>query len=317
MHIEGNVSRVVAFFALLLGAGCSAGGLDAAGEDDGPAEAQLALDQDGECLVSDEVVGHACLHANFGPFAASAAQPHPGSIFSNIDTPHTAYNVTLPASGDAYHGAVLYRPAASGDHAFFLAPGVPLSLFTSGGAPVPLEREGTIPPELCALIERVGIAHLDETETYTVVYGPAPSASVQTIVEYLGEAGCEGCEHVHLHASRSFRPPNNAPAEAVLDHPIAFEIPAAIGITSGSACVGTVTFSFRSGEGPQVGCVYYARPHHADFRLLACSGGLRSGDDVEADYFRLAVNSVAALGSPVSVELELEDEACTGHEHEE
>ena len=57
MHIEGNVSRVVAFFALLLGAGCSAGGSDFAGEHDGPTEAQLALDQDGECLVSDEVVG--------------------------------------------------------------------------------------------------------------------------------------------------------------------------------------------------------------------------------------------------------------------
>jgi hypothetical protein len=198
-----------------------------------------------------------------------------------------------------------------------MMPGVPLSLITSGGIAVPLEREGDIPPGLCAQIERVGIAHLDETETYTVVYGPTPNSDVQTIVEYLGEAGCEGCEHVHLHASRSFRPASHSPAEVVVDHPIAFEVPSTVGITAGSACLGTLTFSFRSGGGPRADCLYYARPQHADFRLLACSGGLRAGDDVEADYFRLNVNPLAAVGGPISVELEIEDEACSGHEHEE
>src|SRR5688572_4623066 len=144
MFIEGSVRQIGALGALLLAAGCSAGGVDAGAGSSGPAEAQIALDQDGECLVSDEVVEHSCLHANYGPFAATAAQAYPGTVFSNIDTPHTAYNVTLPGSGGSYRGAVLYRPAASGDHAFFMMPGVPLSLITSGGTAVPLEREGDI-----------------------------------------------------------------------------------------------------------------------------------------------------------------------------
>jgi hypothetical protein len=306
-----RIGRAVPF--LLLGA-CSA--VDDGSGFDTPGAAELALDQNGECLVSDEVVEHSCLHAEFGPFAAVSAQPYPGTVFSNIDTPHTAYTVTLPASGSSYAGAVRYRPTASGDHAFFLTPGTPLALFTNDGVPVPIEREGEIPDELCALIERVGVTHLEAGESYIVSYGPSTASGVQTIIEFLGDGGCQECEHVLLSASRSWRPPNNSPAEELLEHPIAFEVPATIPITEGSACFGTVTFAFRNGDGPLVNCLYSARPAGPDFALLACSGGVQAGDDVEANYFRLRVNPFGALHGAVTVELELEDEACSGHDHE-
>lgn len=135
--------------------------------------------------------------------------------------------------------------------------------------------------------------------------------------EFIGEGGCEACEHVHLSASRSLWPASNIVGEAVLEHPIAFEIPEAIPLASGSTCIGTSVFSFRSGGGPLVQCLYAAQPALEAFGFVACTGAFQAGDDVEADYFMLRLNPGAALFGEVSVELELEDESCGAHEHEE
>jgi len=316
MRYESWFARIGRAVPFLLLAACSAAAEDGFSDSDQAGAAELSLEQDGECLVSDEVVEHSCLHAEFGPFASVAAQPYPGTVFNNIDAPHTTHTVMLPASGSSYAGAVRYRPTESGDHAFFLTPGTPLALFTNAGSPVPIEREGEIPEESCALIDRVGVAHLEAGQSYIVSYGPSSEPDVQTIVEFLGEGGCEECEHVHLSASRSWRPPSNSPTEELVEHPIAFEVPDTIPITRGSACFGTVSFAFRNADGPLVTCLYSARPAGPDFKLLACSGGVQGGDDVQADYFGLRVNPFAALRGAVSVELELEDEACSGHDHE-
>lgn len=297
--------------------GCSAESVDTGAEAVGVAE--LGLDQNGECLVGDEVVEHTCQHANLGPFVSVAAQSYPGTVFNDINTPHTTFNIALPGSSGSFSGAVLFRPVVGGEYAFFLAPGTPFSVFTSTGDAVAIERGGAIPAELCAQMDYVNIAHLEGPQTYTVVFGPSAQQAIQTNVEFIGEEGCEACEHVHLDASRRVLPlPQfNNVGEAVIDHPIAFEVPSAVPLVQGSACFGTVTFSFSAAGGPLINCLYYARPANPDFGLLGCSGGLQGGDEVEADYFRLRINPGAALQGTVSVELELEDGACHDHDHDE
>lgn len=273
--------------------------------------------EDETCLVPDEVVEHTCQHANFGPFVSASAQAYPGFVFTDLSAPHTAFNLTLPGTSGSFEGAVLFSPSSDGEYALFSTPGVPVAVFDGEGTPVVIEREGATDAELCAEIERVAVFHADSAQTYTLVYGPAEEALTQTLFEFLGEGGCEACEHVHLHASRSLRPPSNEVGEAQLDHPIAFEVPSEITVTEGSACVGTTLFSFRAENGPLVQCLYVAHPATNSFQLFGCSGGFDAGDDMEADYFKLRVNPLSALKGFISVELEIEDESCGEHEHDE
>jgi hypothetical protein len=312
MRFKSHASAVL----LLLAGGCSAGAEPGHGETRA-GTGQLALEAGEGCLVADEVVEHSCLHANFGPFESAPAQSYPGFVFTDISSPHTAFDVELPGSAGSFGGAVLFSPSADGEYAIFTTPGVPVSLFDGEGTPVVLEREGAVDPALCAQLERAAVFHVDSSQTYTVVFGPAEHAETRTLLEFIGDGGCEACEHVHLDASRSLWPPTNVVGEAVLEHPIAFEVPEAIPLVSGSSCIGTSIFSFRSGGGPLVQCLYAAQPARDAFEFVACTGAFEAGDDVEADYFKLRVNPGAALFGNVSLELELEDESCADdHDHE-
>jgi hypothetical protein len=300
------------FWCSAMALGCSAGDFE-----DSVARSEFAVEGDGgECLVSEEVLEHTCQHANFGPFVSIAAQPYPGFVFADASAPHTSFDVTLPGSAGAFQGAVLFSPGADGEYAIFTTPGVPVAVFDGAGTPVVLEREGPTDAAVCAQVERAAVFHLDSTDTYTVLYGPTEHELTQSNFEFLGE-GCEGCEHVHLTASRSLFPRSNVVGEVEVDHPITFEIPSAIAIGEGSACLGSAIFSFRSAADPIVHCLYLAAPQHGDFRLFGCAGGFDAGDDAEAHYFKLRVDPLSALHGPIELELELEDEACGGHEHDE
>jgi hypothetical protein len=264
--------------------------------------------------VADPVIEHSCAHANFGPFASVTAQAYPGFVFTDISATHTSYTVTLPGSGASHDGAVLYSPGQDGRYAFFTAPGVPIQLVdASGQAQLPVTG-AAVPNELCAQLEQVSVFALSSSQTYTVVYGPTASATIQTLVEFIGEGACESCAGVDLDASRSLWPRSHTNGQATLDAPITFEVPETIPVLQGTARVGTATLSFRSGSAPWLHCVYTANSALNAFKLLACSGRLHAGDDAEADRFKLVVNPGAALFGAVSVELELEDETCHSHE---
>lgn len=269
-----------------------------------------------ECLVPEEALEHTCQHAQFGPFVSASAQAYPGFVFTDISPAHTAYNLTLPAGAGAYQGAVLYSPVVSGDHAFYSTPAATVNLYDSAGNPVVVEREGLTDPAICSLIEKASVFHLEVFETYTVVTGPEADPAVQTIVEYLGEDACEGCAHVHLDAYRSLHPANNAPAEVVLDTPITFEVPEVIAVEVGTARRGTVTLRFKGPE-ETIKCVYEADRSRNAFVHDHCDCGVTVGDDVTASEITLVISKEAAKRGPIAVELELEDEACHGHEHEE
>lgn len=268
-----------------------------------------------ECLVPEEVLEHTCQHAEFGPFASATAQAYPGFVFTDISPAHTAYNLTLPGTS-TYQGAVLYSPVVSGEFAFFSTPEATVTIYDSANNPVTLEREGLTDPAICSSIEKASVFHLEVFETYTVVFGPQTGPSVATIVEYLGEGGCETCAHVHLDAYRSLNPNVNEPAEVVLDAPIAFEVPEVIAVEEGQARRGTVTFTFRN-PGSLVKCLYKAHQPSNTFVFHHCTHGVSVGDDVTASEFQLVVSKKAAKRGPIAVELELEDEACHEHDHED
>jgi hypothetical protein len=302
--------------ALLLTFGCAVG--TEAGGEGTLGQTQAALEVGGECVVADPVIAESCGHANFGPFESVAAQQYPGFVFTDISASHTAFSISLPASGSEYQGAVLYGPGASGRYAFFTTPGVTLTVLDGSGVPVPLAIEAAVPDELCGQIERVAVYELDSSQVYTAVHGPTPSPTVQTIVEFIGEGHCDECEEVHLEASLSLSPFDRQDAVVELEVPHSFEIPAELEVHEGAAAIGTTRLSFRSGTGPTVHCLYRARHQLNAFELIRCTGGFDAGDPAEADYFRLHVNLGAALFGPITVEAELPAVGCEdGHDHEE
>lgn len=269
-----------------------------------------------ECLVPEEVLEHTCQHAQFGPFVATSAQAYPGFVFTDISPAHTAYNLTLPAAASAFGGAVLFSPVVSGEFAVFTTPDTTVNLYDSLGNAIGLEREGATDPAVCSAIAKASVFHLEVFESYTVVFGPEADATLQTIVEYLGEGGCEGCAHLHLDAYRSLNPAVNEPANVGLDEPIAFEVPETIAVEVGEARRGTVTLRFSDPE-DAVKCVYEADRTLNAFVFDHCDCGVTAGDDVTAREFKLSISRDAVKRGPIGVELEIEDEACHGHEHEE
>jgi hypothetical protein len=302
--------------ALLLTFGCAVG--TEAGGEGTLGQTQAALEVGGECVVADAVITESCGHANFGPFESVAAQPYPGFVFTDISASHTAYSISLPASGSEYQGAVLYGPGESGRYAFFTTPGATLSVLDGSGVPVPLAIEAAVPDELCGEIEHVAVYELDSSQVYTVVHGPTPSPTVQTIVEFIGEGHCDECDEVHLEASLSLSPFDRQDAVVELEAPHSFEIPAELEVHAGKATIGTTRLSFRSGTGPTVHCLYSAEYEHNAFELIGCTGGFDAGDPAEADYFKLHVNPGAALFGPITVEAELPAAGCEDdHDHEE
>lgn len=272
----------------------------------------------GECVVSEEVVEHTCLHVTYGPFASVNAQTHPGFIVSNINAPHTAYTVTLPGAVGSYEGGVLYEPAVSGDYAFFVAPDVEVTIYDSAHQPLTPERQGAVDAELCSALSEVKVFHLEEGEIYTVVFGPAEGVELLALVEYLGAAAeCESCEHVHLEASADRWPLVRQDAEVQADHPLHFEIPEHLSVSDGDARGALVRLSLRHGAEPEIRCWYFGSlTSSTQLELAFCNGGVHGGEEVEADLFQLRVVQPSLFSATTAVELELEDEACGEHDHE-
>lgn len=273
-----------------------------------------------ECLVSDHDLEHACAHAQLGPFDSVAAQPYPGFITSDISTPHTAYTVTLPGAASSYSGGTYYFPVVTGEFAFFVNPESTLTLYDSSDSLVEALDQGPVDAEVCSLLSEAKLYELSDTEFYTVVFGPEEETSLLTLVEYLGEhRECESCEEVHLTASMTNWPPSREDGEITLDHPIGFEIPEVIPVTVGASSGGLVSLKFSSGGGPSLKCWYWGTfTSPEEFEFLHCTGGLEPGDDVEADKFRLRVDFGGVTDGPeTEVELEIEDEACHGHDDDD
>ncbi|MFP2932625.1 hypothetical protein ACLESO_47260 [Pyxidicoccus sp. 3LG] len=139
--------------ALLAGCGTSAG--EAAPE--ATTSESSVETQQSELLAAcdpvelEEVVEHACIHAEFGPFESVTAAALGAPVLVDVSTPHTAYNVTLPATNYCgWGGRLAFIPEESGEIAFLVSRHRGLRIYEAAtGVEVARECRYNVPSTLC------------------------------------------------------------------------------------------------------------------------------------------------------------------------
>ena len=117
-----------------------------------------------------EVAEHSCIHAEFGPFEGVTAAPLGTVSFVDVSTPHTAYNVTLPATGAlGYGGSVVFMPEESGEYAFFLSRYRGLRIF-NGNTEVARECRYAVPGDVCGALRTAIVADLEAGVEYRLEF---------------------------------------------------------------------------------------------------------------------------------------------------
>ncbi len=129
----------------------------------------------------DEVIEHGCEHAELGPFASITAGQVGGATSPNVNTPHVAYVITLPADGAAFAGQVRYRPVESGDYALLVDPDVDVTVLDGSGAEVEIEEERDA--SACPALSRLYLVELEAGLEYRLVFGPTPNSEALLLIE--------------------------------------------------------------------------------------------------------------------------------------
>jgi cysteine-rich repeat protein len=139
-----------------------------------------------ECTdIGRSATGHTCGHAKFGPFQAVSAQPYPGFIYSDVNSTHTHFTVTLPGAPDANESAVLYMPVVTGAFALYSKGNYPMRVIrTSDQADVPPRYENAV--STCGEeLTWFRVYDLVGGDDYHVVFGPMGESSAIVVIEYL------------------------------------------------------------------------------------------------------------------------------------
>ncbi|WP_342376876.1 hypothetical protein NVS55_36605 [Myxococcus stipitatus] len=116
-----------------------------------------------------EVVEHACVHAELGPFEPVTAATLGAPVLVDVSTPHTAYNITLPPSSQSWGwaGRVSFLPDASGEFAFMLSRERGLRIYDAAtGAEVARECRYSVPTDVCGALKTAIIADLEAGTEY-------------------------------------------------------------------------------------------------------------------------------------------------------
>ncbi|OJT23164.1 hypothetical protein BO221_20035 [Archangium sp. Cb G35] len=116
-----------------------------------------------------EVAEHACYHAEYGPFETVTAAALGTTPFVDVSTPHTAYNITLPARSFGYGGAVNFIPEESGEYAFLLSRHRGLRIF-NGNTEVARECRLQVPAETCDSLRTTIVADLEANVEYRLEF---------------------------------------------------------------------------------------------------------------------------------------------------
>lgn len=186
---------VCGFLITLLGATpafavCGDGVVDA-GEpcDDGN---DVANDACSRCRLScpaiaESLTDHTCGHGASGPFVDVAAQKYPGAIiYGDVSASHTYFNLTLSGDPGGNQSAVLYSPAATTPHAFYMKSQYPLSVHSGEGDEMPLLFEQAVTcgtPESLGSVTWVKVYELRRDQVYTVVVGPVDKLQASVCIE--------------------------------------------------------------------------------------------------------------------------------------
>ncbi|WP_240356223.1 hypothetical protein [Myxococcus eversor] len=117
-----------------------------------------------------EVVEHACIHAELGPFEAATAAALGAPVLVDVSTPHTAYNLTLPWNTNSWGwaGRVSFLPDESGEFAFLLSRHRGLRIYDAAtGLEVARECRYQVPTDVCGALKTAIVADLEaDTEYY-------------------------------------------------------------------------------------------------------------------------------------------------------
>lgn len=177
---------------LLLGAGLVLAGCTATSADvEAQAEPQLASQEESLAACGpelEETVEHACYHGDNGPFININAGALGSPTLPNVNLPHTAYQVSLPAAqGSTYAGAVTYRPIESGEYAFLLGRKRGLRIF-DGSVEVSRECTTLIDETACGSLRRAVVADLEAGKVYRLEFRAVleRNASFLLVVEEAG-----------------------------------------------------------------------------------------------------------------------------------
>ncbi|MCE9670884.1 hypothetical protein LY474_24045 [Myxococcus stipitatus] len=116
-----------------------------------------------------EVVEHACIHAEVGPFEPVTAAALGAPVLVDVSTPHTAYNITLPANPSTWGwaGRVSFLPDESGEFAFLLSRFRGLRIYDAAtGAEVARECRYQVPVDVCDVLKTAVVADLEADTEY-------------------------------------------------------------------------------------------------------------------------------------------------------
>lgn len=138
--------------------------------------------------LDEEVVEHSCYHAEYGPFASVTAAAPGSTTLPNVNLPHTAYTITLPARATSgYEGSVTYRPIESGEYAFLLSRYRALRIY-DGETIVSRECSYFIDEAACSSLRRAVTADLEAGKVYRLEFKALfpVNASFTLIIEEAG-----------------------------------------------------------------------------------------------------------------------------------
>jgi hypothetical protein len=134
--------------------------------------------------LGPSILEHSCEHATLGPFGSVTASATDSftSTSPNINSTHTYYTVTLPASGSSYTGTVKFVPGRAGSWAFFLSEDISITVKDSSGNTLTAALTDGLSGSTCALTKAV-VYNLSKNATYRVTFGPASTSTVGVSVE--------------------------------------------------------------------------------------------------------------------------------------
>ncbi|MCP3139757.1 hypothetical protein [Pyxidicoccus xibeiensis] len=138
----------------------------------------------------EEVVEHACIHAELGPFEAVTASALGAPVLVDVSAPHTAYNVTLPPTNYCgWGGRLAFIPEESGELAFLVSRHRGLRIFEAAtGTEVARECRYNVPSTVCSSLKTGILADVEGgTEYHLQFLSLTPgNAQFRLVVEEAG-----------------------------------------------------------------------------------------------------------------------------------
>ncbi len=185
MKLASSFKKVLLGSSLsFLLAGCGATAVDSEEPELKQSQAE-GLEIAAVCEEDPELIEHACYHSDFGPYVAVNAAPLGGTPVPNVNAPHTAFNITLPADATYnYAGSVTFRPPETGEYAFFLSRKRAFKIY-DGDTVVSRECSSLVDETSCGSLRRTVMADLEEGKVYRLEFKAvhARNASFTLVIE--------------------------------------------------------------------------------------------------------------------------------------